>query len=196
MELSFVDCKGSAKSFRVSRLELEPFCIFLLRIGFGCDVVTWIWGREHEKDIQGSSGFENKGYIWPQKLVGYKKYEFSCNWRMFRCIRLRFIHVPRTPPKSWTVLFIIKELAFAHTLLGTNIFHLGNRKIMFTSVLAGDMLVPWRVGNSSINRIYLGTTPDPGCQAPPGLRTIFSRETQPKPLFVTGWVGVRTHVYI
>ena len=25
--------------------------------------------REHEKDIQGSSGFEDKGYIWPQNLV-------------------------------------------------------------------------------------------------------------------------------
>ena len=29
--------------------------------------------REHEKDIQGSLGFEDKGYIWPHKLVSDQK---------------------------------------------------------------------------------------------------------------------------
>ncbi len=37
--------------------------------------------------------------------------------------------------------------------------------------------------------VLVGTTPHPGCQSPPGLWTIFSRESRNKPSFVTvtGW---------
>ncbi len=37
--------------------------------------------------------------------------------------------------------------------------------------------------------VYLRSTPHPGFQSPPGLWTIFSRESQPKPSFVTGILG-------
>jgi len=37
------------------------------------------------------------------------------------------------------------------TLLGTNISHLGKRKIIFKMPFLGDMLVPWRVFQKSIN---------------------------------------------
>ena len=40
-----------------------------------------------------------------------------------------------------------------------------------------------------VKELCLRSTPHPGCQSPPGLWNIFSRESQPKPSFatVTGW---------
>ena len=136
-----------------------------------------------------------------------RSFEFCLEWRSEG---LKKPHVPSNCYRAYYVsniasldfTLILQEIEsfwFWDIYLSGNgyISHLGKRKtIIFKSALAGDMLVPWRVGNSSINSIYLGTTPDPGCQAPLGLRTIFSRETQPKPLFVTGWVGGRTNVYL
>ena len=43
-----------------------------------------------------------------------------------------------------------------------------------------------------IHIVLVGTTPHPGCQSPPGLWTIFNRESQPKPLncdWHPGWGG-------
>lgn len=60
------------------------------------------------KDIQGSPGFEDKGYIWPHKLVGDQKIRVFLQLKDVQVYQgLLFIHVPRTPPNSWTVLFII-----------------------------------------------------------------------------------------
>ena len=37
--------------------------------------------------------------------------------------------------------------------------------------------------------VYTRSTPHPGCQSPPGLWTIFSRESRTKPSFATGILG-------
>jgi len=48
--------------------------------------------------------------------------------------------------EMFCVHFFGKE---TYTLQGTNISHLGKRKIIFKMPFLGDMLVPWRVSNES-----------------------------------------------
>ena len=65
-------------------------------------------------------------------------------FRLFSTEKLQ-IWIPKAQPKEkintwWTFL--------CFTLLGTNISHLGKRKIIFKSALGWDMLVPWRVVTS------------------------------------------------
>ena len=45
------------------------------------------------------------------------------------------------------------------TLQGTNISHLGKRKIIFKMPFWGDMLVPWRVIHTTTEPSCLGTSP-------------------------------------
>ena len=57
----------------------------------------------------------------------------------------------------------------------------------------------WPKGAVKDDGVSFGTTPRPGFQSPPGLWTIFSRESQPKPSFetVSGWgVDRRYHHFI
>ena len=49
------------------------------------------------------------------------------------------------------IFFLIFCLSQKSTLQGTNISHLGRRKIIFKSALKGDMLVPWRVFKKNNN---------------------------------------------
>ena len=46
-----------------------------------------------------------------------------------------------------------KKLRNADTLQGTNISHLGKRKIIFKTPFLGDMLVPWRVYPISFHKL-------------------------------------------
>ena len=47
--------------------------------------------------------------------------------------------------QSWRQLFDVFFSPSSSTLQGTNISHLGKRKIIFKMLFLGDMLVPWRV---------------------------------------------------
>ena len=53
------------------------------------------------------------------------------------------------------------QVMFRFTLLGTNISHLGKRKIIFKSALGWDMLVPWRVHSLKLtfSRLNIGRAP-------------------------------------
>ena len=48
------------------------------------------------------------------------------------------------------VLLVTKKIADIHSM-GSNISHLGKRKIIFKSALGGDMLVPRRVATKLIS---------------------------------------------
>ena len=74
---------------------------------------------------------------------------------------------PQNPQLSWQLgslqkqspenieFLCLKAFFQGDTLLGTNISHLRKRKIIFKSVLVGDMLVPGRISISPIRRLYL-----------------------------------------
>ena len=65
-----------------------------------------------------------------------------------------FLGVPWKYP--WTFEESFEESPNEDTLQGTNISHLGNRKIIFNMPFLGDMLVPWRLVVSSFHQTAKG----------------------------------------
>ena len=68
--------------------------------------------REHEKDIQGSSGFEDKGYIWPHKLVSDQKIQIFLQLKDVQVYQIAIHPCTKNSSKKFNRL-VIYELAFA-----------------------------------------------------------------------------------
>ena len=58
-----------------------------------------------------------------------------------------FLHskLAKDVSKNFNLWLLMRGCTTNSTLQGTNISHLGNRKIIFNMPFLGDMLVPWRV---------------------------------------------------
>ena len=67
-------------------------------------IVTWIGEENMKKYLRKFGVLKTRAIFDHTNSLVTRKYEFSCDWPMFRCIRLLFI-MHQTPPKVWQYVY-------------------------------------------------------------------------------------------